>query len=131
MARQSGIADASFCEEVFARFDHADGIRAALKRELKLQRLSEAQFYALVFLYSRDPVPVSPVDLAYYMERRSVRVILKQLASMDLVESAFTEGRRTRPFGLTDEGRHHTAFSIYRYLQAVTRLSAETGLKNG
>lgn len=88
--------------------------------------LSDRSFAALVALYTLDPEPVTPADLAYHIDspRSSVATTLDQLVQSGHVERGHDPHQRSAVrLQLTPAGRDLVAQAVTLILQAADQIS--------
>ena len=101
-------------------------VRRRLVNLLARLGLSDRGFAALVALYTLDPDPVTPADLAYHIDapRSSVGTTLDQLVHSGHVERCEDpQHPATTRLQLTASGRDLAARAVSLVLQAAERLS--------
>lgn len=140
IARQREGLDAPRCQVVFEHLDTTAVLRDALRRPLAAYHLSDLKFAVLVVLFTLDPDPSTPADLAAHagVSRSAITEALDQLATQKcVVRERDNRDRRTIYIRLTAAGRRildralthylHTAGDIARRLDP----SAQSGLLRG
>jgi DNA-binding MarR family transcriptional regulator len=137
VARQRLGLDAPRCAAVFGLLDTSAVLLAALRRPLAESGLSELKFGVLVVLFTLDPDPSTPADLAGHtgVSRSAITDALDQLAAQKfIVRERDDRDRRTIYIRLTAAGHRTLARALPRYLRtagAIARrldLPAQTGL---
>lgn len=126
IARQSGVAEPSSCAATLLLLSTGRAVRHGLHRIMKPLGMSEARFLSLVTLYTLDPVPSCPANLAYHVEvtRTAMTDTLDQMEKQGWVrrERLATDRRVVRVF-LTDQGREIAAGAIRHFLKAASVLA--------
>jgi DNA-binding MarR family transcriptional regulator len=122
VARQRQGLDAARCQLVFEHLSTSHALQAALHRVLAGFQLSDLQFGVLVAMFTLDPEPVAPADLADYnaVSRAAVTEALVRLELLGLVARTRDQAdRRVFHLSLTPAGRTTINDAIVRYLRAV------------
>ncbi|MFT3868652.1 MAG: MarR family transcriptional regulator [Nibricoccus sp.] len=126
IARQSGVGEPSSCAATLLLLSAGRAVRHGLQRIMKPLGMSEARFLSLVTLYTLDPVPSCPANLAYHVEitRTAMTDTLDQMEKHGWVrrERLATDRRVVRVF-LTDDGREIAANAIRHFLKAASVLA--------
>lgn len=129
IARQSGIAEPLACASSLNLLTSGRAVHHSLIRVLKPLGLSEARFFALVTLYTLDPSPLSPADLAYHTEitRPAMTGLLDTMAERGWIcrKRRLTKDRRFSRVSLTDKGREVTVFAIYQFLKSAAEIAED------
>ena len=136
VARQRKGLDAARCHLVFEHLDTALSVQAALHRTLAPYHLSDLQFGVLVVLFTLDPEPVMPADLADYtaVSRAAITDAVVRLESLQLISRTRDEAdRRVYHLHLTAKGRTTVDEAVVRYLTAVGAVAryVETDAQRG
>jgi len=122
VARQRKGLDPERCQLVFEHLDTAQVINSALHRVLADHQLNDLQFGVLVAMFTLDPEPVAPADLADYnaVSRAAVTDALVRLEASKLIARTRDEtDRRIFHLRLTDAGRSMINEALVSYLRAV------------
>ncbi len=133
MARQRLGVDEPRCAAALQLLDTCVELDSALHHQLGKSGLSEAKFGVLLTLFTLDPNPVCPADLAYYagFTRSSITDAVHELQIQGhvAVERASSD-RRSVDVRLTETGRTTVEEAVARYLTSlgsvVTELAAES-----
>lgn len=140
IARQRQGLDASRCQVVFEQLDTSAVMQAALHRVLAEYQLSERKFAVLVVLFTLDPDPSTPADIAEHtgVSRSAITEALDQLAAQHcIVRERDNRDRRTIYVRLTAAGQELLDRALMHYLRTagdIPRLLdpvAQTGLLRG
>ncbi|MFT3783370.1 MAG: MarR family transcriptional regulator [Nibricoccus sp.] len=126
IARQSGIAEPSKCEVTLLLLSTSRMVRQGLQRVMKPLGMSEARFLSLVTLYTLDPMPANPANLAYHVDitRAAMTDNLDQMEKQGWVRrERVGSDRREVQVHLTEKGRVVAGAAIKRFLQATSNLS--------
>lgn len=122
VARQRKGLDADRCQLVFEHLNTSQALQDALRGVLADYRLSDLQFGVLVAMFTLDPEPVAPADLADYnaVSRAAITEALVRLESLELVARTRAEAdRRVFHLRLTAAGATTINEALVRYLRAV------------
>jgi DNA-binding MarR family transcriptional regulator len=122
IARQRQGLDAPRCTVVFEHLDTSAVLSAALRRLLAEYHLSELKFAVLVVLFTLDPDPSTPADLAQHsgVSRSAITDVLDQLAAQKyLVRNRDESDRRTIYIRLTAAGHKILARALPPYLRTA------------
>ena len=122
VARQRKGLNAERCQLVFAHLNTSRVLRLALHRVLTDYQLSDLQFGVLVALFTLDPEPVAPADLADYnaVSRAAITEALVRLESLKYVARTRDEAdRRVFHLRLTPAGATTIDQALMAYLHAV------------
>jgi DNA-binding MarR family transcriptional regulator len=140
IARQRQGLDAPRCQVVFEQLDTSAVLQAALHRVLAEYQLSERKFSVLVVLFTLDPDPSTPADLAEHtgVSRSAITEALDQLAAQNcIVRERDDRDRRTIYIRLTPSGHELLDRALMQYLRTagdIARLldpPAQSGLLAG
>ena len=140
IARQRQGLDAPRCQVVFEQLDTSAVLHAALHRVLAEYQLSERKFAVLVVLFTLDPDPSTPADLAEHtgVSRSAITEALDQLAAQNcIVRERDDQDRRTIYIRLTPTGHELLDPALMQYLRTtgdIARLldpAAQAGLLAG
>lgn len=126
-ARQSGVAEPSSCAITLLLLSTSRAVRHGIERVMKPLGMSEARFLSLVTLYTLDPAPSCPANLAYHVEitRTAMTDTLDQMEKQGWVRRERLAGdRRVIHVFLTDKGRDIAAGAIRDFLQVASSLTA-------
>ena len=122
VARQRKGLDAARCNLVFEHLNTSYALQSALRRVLADYHLSDLQFGVLVALFTLDPEPLAPADLADYnaVSRAAITEALVRLEFLKLVaRNRDDSDRRIFHLRLTSAGRTTINEALVTYLQAV------------
>jgi len=122
IARQRQGLDAPRCAVVFEHLDTNALLQTALRRPLAEYQLSDLKFAVLVVLFTLDPDPSTPADLAQHtgVSRSAITDALDQLtAQKSIVRERDDRDRRTIYIRLTAAGRKVLDRALPPYLRAV------------
>lgn len=122
VARQRKGLDADRCQLVFEHLSTSQALRLALHRVLADFHLSDLQFGVLVAMFTLDPQPVAPADLADYnaVSRAAITEALVRLESLKFVARTRDEAdRRVFHLRLTAAGTTTIDQALVSYLHAV------------
>lgn len=89
--------------------------------------MTEARFLSLVTLYTLDPTPSCPANLAYHVDvtRTAMTDTIDHMEELGWVRRARLESdRRVINISLTDKGREIAAGAIKHFLTAAGNISA-------
>jgi DNA-binding MarR family transcriptional regulator len=129
-ARQRPGLDEARCRFVFEWLRTGAAVRAALRESLAHCGFSELKFAVMVVLFTLDPEPTTPADLASHagVSRAAITDALDGLQARRLVARARDiSDRRAVNVRLTRAGREAVDFALQRFLQTaghVARLVA-------
>lgn len=127
IARQSGIAEPASCAVTLLLLSTSRVVRHGLQRIMKPLGMSEARFLSLVTLYTLDPTPSCPANLAYHVEvtRTAMTDTLDQMEKQGWVRRKRLEAdRRVVHVFLTDKGREIAAGAIGHFLKAAEAIAS-------
>lgn len=122
VARQRKGLDATRCQLVFEHLNTSHVLQSVLHRVLANYHLSDLQFGVLVSMFTLDPQPVAPADLADYnaVSRAAITEALTRLESHQLIaRTRDTADRRVFRLRLTTAGRATINEALVCYLRAV------------
>jgi len=122
MARQRLGLDEARCTAILDLIDACVELDRAVHAELARQGLSDVKFGILVTLFTREPDPVCPADLAGYAgyTRSSVTDAVQDLQARGLVVAERgTADRRSVEVRLTDPGRTAVERAIDDFLSGL------------
>ena len=140
IARQRQGLDAPRCQVVFEQLDTSAVLQAALHGVLAEYQLSERKFAVLVVLFTLDPDPSTPADLAEHtgVSRSAITEALDQLVEQKcIVRERDDRDRRTIYIRLTPSGHELLDRALMHYLRTagdIARLldpSAQSNLLGG
>ncbi len=126
-ARQSGEADPEQCALTLLLLSTGRVLRNALQKAMKPLGMSEARFLSLVTLYSLDPAPSCPANLAYHVEitRTAMTDTLDQMEKLGWVRRVRQKAdRRVIHIHLTESGRQAAASAIGYFLRVAGALAS-------
>lgn len=126
IARQRPGLDAARCAVVFGHLDTAAAVQAVLHGLLAKYRLSDLKFAVLVVLFTLDPDPSTPADLAQHagVSRSAITDALDQLAVQKcVVRERDRADRRSTYVRLTATGRRIMDRALTQYLCAAGRIA--------
>lgn len=124
VARQRRELDRVRCELVLQQLDAAAALQGALQGSLAEFALSELQFGVLVVLFTLDPAPATPADLAAYTQvsRSAMTDALDRLQELGYVARSRAEtDRRMQQVTLTEAGRRIADPAMVAFLRAAGR----------
>jgi DNA-binding MarR family transcriptional regulator len=122
IARQREGLDAPRCAVVFEQLDTSAVLQAALRRTLAEFHLSDLKFAVLVVLFTLDPDPSTPADLAEHtgVSRSAMTEALDQLVAQKCLVRERDQGdRRTIYVRLTAAGHRLVARALPPYLRTA------------
>lgn len=120
MARQRLGLDESPCSALLELIESCAELDAALHTQLGKDGLSDVKFSILLTLFTLEPHPVCPADLAGYagFTRSSVTDAVQDLQTRGyVVTERATSDRRSVEVRLTSRGRETVEGAVTRYLQ--------------
>jgi DNA-binding MarR family transcriptional regulator len=121
-ARQRPGLDEARCRLVLEWLRTGAAVRGVLRQSLAPCGLTELKFAALVVLFTLDPEPSTPADLAIHagVSRAAITEALDGLQAHRLVERARDPvDRRTVNVRLTEAGRETVNSALQRFLQTA------------
>jgi DNA-binding MarR family transcriptional regulator len=122
VARQRKGLDAERCQLVFEHLNTSQVLQSSLHRVLADYHLSDLQFGVLVAMFTLDPEPVAPADLADYnaVSRAAITEALVRLEGLNLIARTRDEAdRRVFHLRLTATGATTINEALVSYLRAV------------
>lgn len=122
VARQRRELDRVRCELVLQQLDAAAALQGVLQRTLAEFALSELQFGVLVVLFTLDPAPATPADLAAYTQvsRSAMTDAVDRLQELGYVARTRAEAdRRMQQVTLTEAGRRIADPAMVAFLRAA------------
>lgn len=126
IAHQSGMAELADCAVTLQLLSTSRAVRLGVQRIMRPLGLSEARFFALVTLYTLDPEPSCPANLAHHAEitRTGMTDTLDQMEKQGWIRrERTTADRRVVHVHLTDAGREISQAAIRCFLKAAESFS--------
>lgn len=126
VARQRPGLDAARCAAVFDFLDAAGAGEAALHGALAKYHLSDLKFAVLVVLFTLDPDPSTPADLAQHagVSRSAITDALDRLAGQKyVVRQRDPSDRRSIYVRLTGPGRKLMDRALGQYLRTAGEIA--------
>jgi DNA-binding MarR family transcriptional regulator len=126
VARQRAGLDAPRCAVVFEHLDAAGAVHAPLHEALAEYQLSDLKFAVLVVLFTLDPDPSTPADLAQHtnVSRSAITDALDQLIAQKCIARERDHlDRRSIHIRLTAAGRKLMDRALTHYLRIAGDLA--------
>jgi DNA-binding MarR family transcriptional regulator len=124
IVRHCRPADEAKITAILYLADTSSRVQAAFERELEIFKLTDRMLAALVVLFTFDPEPLAPADLAYHigLARTSIALTLEPLFATHSIVRQYGVRRRGRTtLALTPKGLALAGRAVQHFLELAAK----------